>query len=115
MDSTSIFLTAVALAGAWNVFAKAGRKGWEALIPIYNLYVLTVITDQPLWLLVLCLIPFVNIFAMAFLFVKLAERFDQPWPYAIGLLILPFIFFPLLGFGDARYTRPKPSAPHAPR
>ena len=104
LDSTAIFLIAVALTGAWNVFAKAGRQGWEAVVPIYNVYVLTLITGQPWWVFILCLIPFVNVFAMGFLYLKLAERFGQPWPYAMGLLFLPFVFFPLLGFGDARYS-----------
>lgn len=108
-DSIAILLTIVALAGAWRVFEKAGRQGWEAIIPIYNLYVLTVITCQPWWLLVLCVTPVLNLFAMAYLFVRLAERFGQPWPYAIGLLLVPFVFLPLLGFGEARYTAPPPS------
>jgi hypothetical protein len=106
LDSTGIFLIAVALAGAWNVFAKAGRPGWEAIVPLYNVYVLTVITAQPWWVFVLCLIPFVNLLAMGFLYLKLAERFGQTWPYAVGLLFLPFVFFPLLGFGQARYSAP---------
>lgn len=106
MDYTAIILIAVALAGAWSVFAKAGRQGWEAVVPIYNVYVLTVITEQPVWIFILSLIPVANVFAMAFLYLKLAKCFGQPWPFALGLLLLPFVFFPLLGFGDAAYESP---------
>lgn len=106
MEYTTLLLILAALTGAWNVFEKAGRRGWEALIPVYNLYVLTVITGQPWWLLVLCVIPFINIVAMTFLYLKLAERFGLGWPFAVGLLFLPFIFFPILGFGEAAYASP---------
>jgi hypothetical protein len=43
---------------------------------------------------------------MAFLYLKLSKRFGQPWPFALGLLLLPFVFFPLLGFGDSAYRLP---------
>ena len=86
--------------------AKAGREGWEAIVPLYNVYVLTLIAGQPWWLVILCLIPIVNIVAMGFLCWKLAECVGQSWPFAIGLVVLPFVFYPLLGFGAARYTPP---------
>ena len=107
-DSIGILLIIITLAGAWQVFEKAGREGWEAIIPIYNIYVLTKITGQPWWLLVLSLTPVVNVFATGFLYLKLAQRFGKEWPYLLGLLLLPFVFFPLLGFGDARYSAPPP-------
>ena len=109
MEYTGLLLLLAALTGAWNVFEKAGRPGWEALVPIYNIYVLTAVTGQPWWLIIFAVIPLVNIFAMAFLYLKLAERFGLSFPFALGLLFLPFIFFPILGFGDAVYTPPRSS------
>jgi hypothetical protein len=102
------FLLCVAiLAGMWKIFEKAGRQGWEAIVPIYNIYVLTIIVGQPWWLLILCLIPLVNLLVFIFLAFKLAERFGQEVPFTIGLVLLPFVFYPLLGFGDAQYTPPE--------
>ena len=106
MTFINILLVVAALAGAWQVYVKAGREGWEAIVPVYNLYALTLMTGQPWWLVVLCLIPFVNLVAIGFLCWKLAECFWQRWPFAIGLIVLPFVFYPLLGFGDAKYTPP---------
>ena len=106
MNIISFLMVVVALAGAWQVFVKAGREGWEAILPLYNIYVLTLITGQPWWLVVLCLIPIVNIGAIGFLCWKLAECFGQSWPFAVCLVLLPFVFYPLLGFGEARYTPP---------
>ena len=67
MTIINILLAVAALTGAWRVFVKAGREGWEAIVPVYNLYALTLMTGQPWWLVVLCLIPFVNLVAIGFL------------------------------------------------
>lgn len=34
-------ITVFAIVCNWKIFEKAGRKGWEAIIPIYNMYVMT--------------------------------------------------------------------------
>ncbi len=104
-----LVVAVLAIVGLWRVFSKAGQPGWAAIIPIYNIYVLTAVTGQPWWLIIFAAIPLVNIFAMAFLYLKLAERFGLSFPFALGLLFLPFIFFPILGFGDAVYTPPRSS------
>jgi hypothetical protein len=49
------------LASMWAVFAKAGKPGWTALIPIYNLIILLEIVGKPWWWLFLMLIPLVNV------------------------------------------------------
>jgi hypothetical protein len=36
----------------------------------------------------------------------LAKSFRQGTGFAIGLIFLPFIFIPILGFGDASYAGP---------
>ncbi len=106
MSFLSILMIVASLAGLWQVFVKAGREGWEAIVPLYNIYVATQITSQPWWLVLLCLVPIVNIVAMGILCLKLAECFKYTWPFALGLLFLPFVFYPLLGFGEAKYTPP---------
>ena len=44
-----IYLAVIVLviAGFWKVFVKAGQPGWAAIVPIYNLYVLTQIVGKP--------------------------------------------------------------------
>ncbi|MBR3281478.1 MAG: hypothetical protein IKI57_06580 [Clostridia bacterium] len=34
------------LVGLWKIFTKAGEKGWKALIPIYNAYILFKISGK---------------------------------------------------------------------
>ena len=91
----------------WKIFVKAGEPGWAAIIPIYNLYIITKITAKPIWwLLLLLLCPFINIVFGILLTVALAKSFGKGVGFAIGMILLPFVFYPMLGFGDATYTAP---------
>ena len=38
---------------------------------------------------------------------SVARNFDKDAGYAIGLIFLPFIFYPILGLGDAEYLGEK--------
>ncbi|WP_147822249.1 DUF5684 domain-containing protein [Salidesulfovibrio onnuriiensis] len=90
--------------GMWKMFEKAGEPGWAALIPIYNVWVLTRIGGKPWWWMLLYLVPLLNAVMFFLLYMAIARRFGEPVIYAVGLFFLPFIFFPLLGFGRARYS-----------
>lgn len=90
----------------WKVYAKAGKPGWAAIVPIYNIIVLLEIIGQPTWWFVMLLIPFVNIYFMFKIGIQLAQSFGKTTGFGIGLIFLSFIFFPMLGFGDAKYRGP---------
>src|SRR5437588_3649116 len=92
------------IASMWKIFTKAGKPGWAAIIPIYNLIVLLEIAGKPLWWFILMLIPFVNIVVFIMVLLSIARNFGKGVGFAIGMLLLPFIFYPMLGFGDARYA-----------
>jgi len=89
--------------GLWKIFVKAGKPGWAAIVPIYNLIVMLEIAGKPLWWFILCLIPFVNIIVIIIVLIAIAKNFGKGVGFAIGMLLLPFIFYPMLGFGDAKY------------
>jgi hypothetical protein len=89
------------------VFRKAGRGWWEAIIPFYNMYVLTVITGKPWWVIFGFLIPFVNWIVPIYLYYHLSKRFGYDILFTFGLVFLPFIFLPILGFGSSLYTKPE--------
>ena len=91
------------IASIWKVFVKAGQPGWAAIVPIYNIYVLTQIAGRPAWWIVLFFIPIVSIIAAVILFIDVAKAFGKGAGFGIGLALLGFIFFPILGFGDATY------------
>jgi hypothetical protein len=91
------------IAAMWMVFKKAGRPGWAAIIPFFNMYVLLQIAGKPGWWLILFFIPLVNVVVQILMQIGVAEKFGKGGGYAVGLIFLPFIFYPLLGFGDAKY------------
>ena len=87
----------------WKVFTKAGQPGWAILIPIYNVYVMCKIAGRPGWWVILMLIPFVNFIIAIILSIDIAKAFGKGAGFGIGLALLPFIFYPVLGFGSAQY------------
>jgi len=91
------------LVGMWKVYTKAGEPGWAAIIPIYNVWVLARIGGKPEWWGLLLFIPCVGIIFAIIICLGVAERFGQSTIFGIGLAILGFICFPVLGFGSAKY------------
>ncbi|HYU35551.1 MAG TPA: DUF5684 domain-containing protein [Thermoanaerobaculia bacterium] len=98
-----IVIAVVSIAGMWKVFEKAGEPGWAAIIPIYNFIVLLKIAGRPAWWVLLMLIPVVNLIILFMISIEIARRFGKGTGFGIGLALLGFIFYPVLGFGDARY------------
>ncbi len=90
----------------WKVFEKAGKPGWAAIIPIYNIIVLLEIVGKPLWWIILFLIPLVNIIFGIWATNLLSKSFGKNEGFTVGLIFLPFIFYPILGFGSAKYEGP---------
>ncbi len=98
-----VLFTLVILVGMWKVFEKAGKPGWASIIPIYNTIVLLEIASKPIWWIFLLFIPCVNIVVGILVLIDLAKNFGQGAGFAVGLWLLPFIFFPILGFGSSKY------------
>ncbi len=94
------------IAGVWKTFAKAGQPGWAAIIPIFNVYILLKVANRPWWWLLLLLIPLVNLVIMIIVAIDIAKAFDKGAGFGIGLALLGFIFYPILGFSEATYTQP---------
>ena len=91
------------IAGMWMTFAKAGRPGWAAIIPFYNVFVLTEIARKEILWFILTLLPCINIVAIILISIDVAKNFGKGAGFGIGLALLPFIFYPILGFSGARY------------
>lgn len=87
----------------WVIYEKAGRKGWESIIPIYNLVVAFEFLDIPMWMIILLFIPGANVAVPIVMAIKMAERFGKPSGYAVGLIFLPYVFYPMLAFGKAEF------------
>lgn len=103
-------LFALMIVSSWKIYTKAGQPGWASIIPIYNIIVLLRIIGKPWWWLLGFLIPFVNFVVMILIFVGLAKVFGKGIGFALGLMFLWFVFYPILAFGDASYTAPPKAA-----
>lgn len=103
-----IYLAIVVLliVSLWKIYSKANKPGWACLIPIYNIIVLLRIIGKPWWWIFLLLIPIVNIVFAIWMTNLLSKSFGKNEGFTIGLLFLPFVFYPLLGFGEAKYNGP---------
>lgn len=92
-------------AGAWKTYEKAGEPGWKALIPFYNLWILLRITGKPGWWFIMFLIPLANLVFAVLTFITLSRRFGYPGVFCVGIILLPFVFWPIMGFSDSTYNR----------
>jgi hypothetical protein len=93
----------VMIASMWKVYEKAGQPGWACIIPIYNLYIITKIIGKPGYWTVLMLIPIVNYIFIIWSYNLISKKFGKDVGFTLGLIFLSFIFWPILGFGDAKY------------
>jgi signal peptidase I len=82
MTTTEWFLfilgiQAVHFLGTYRLYIKAGRKGWEALVPIYNAVVLMQIIRRPKWWVILLFIPIINLMMFPAVWVETLRSFGR--------------------------------------
>ena len=61
--------------GTWKLYVKAGRKAWEAIIPIYNGIVLMQIINRPKWWVLLLFVPVVNLLMFLVIWIETIRTF----------------------------------------
>lgn len=109
-----LILGVIIIISFWRIFTKAGKPGWAAIIPIYNLIVLLEIVGKPVWWFLLFFIPCVNIIFLVWTYNLLSKSFGQSEGFTVGLILLGFIFFPILAFGNYPYLGPAGAGPLRP-
>lgn len=88
----------------YKIFIKAGRDdAWAAFIPIYSAFVQIDIIKKPWWEFFMYLIPFYGLYLAIVDTNRLSKFFGKSEGFTVGLILLPFIFYPILAFGDAKY------------
>ena len=63
--------------GTWKLYVKAGRKAWEAFVPIYNAVILMKIINRPWWWTILLFLPIVNLIMFPVVWVETARSFGR--------------------------------------
>jgi signal peptidase I len=106
-----LLLVVLPFIGLYKLFEKAGRPGWEGIIPVYNIYIMIKLSGRPLWWLALMLVPGINMLVFIGLMVDFLKSYGK---FAlidhIAGVALPFIFLPKWGFDkDTKYVGPSAS------
>ena len=111
----------VEIVALYKMFKKAGRKGYEALIPGHDTFVLFELAGiNTLWVLgivfgsIVMIIPILGyiafvafmIFISIWLNIRLAKAFGKETGFGVLMAFFPFVMYPILAFGDAKYTAP---------
>lgn len=120
-------ITAIAY---WQIFKKAGEKGWKALIPVYNSYIVYKISwkTSMFWitillgvvysilygisystgsavLSVLAYIVYIAVLVIGIIAIhKFSKAFGHGVGYTIGLIFLSPIFILIIAFGKSQYV-----------
>ena len=63
--------------GTWKLYEKAGRKSWEAFIPVYNAIVLMKIINRPTWWTFLLFIPVINLIMFPVVWIETLRSFGK--------------------------------------
>ena len=79
--------------GTWKLYESAGRKRWEAAIPVYNAIVLMKIIGRPTWWTVLLFIPIVNLIMFPVIWIETLRSFGKKSSLDTFLGIITFGFY----------------------
>lgn len=93
----------------WKIFTKCDEAGWKSIIPIYNMWIeMKLFWGEPCVLpfILLLFVPVANMVVAIMLTVKMARSFGKSGGFAVGLILLPIIFIPILAFGSDDYIGP---------
>jgi serine/threonine protein kinase len=97
-------LFGVAAAGMWRVFVKAGLPGWGALVPFYNLVLVMRLAGKPGWWAIWLFVPLCNFVIYTIVTLEIAKNFGKGVAYTFCLLLVPPLFYAVLGLGGAQYN-----------
>lgn len=81
--------------GTWKLYQKAGRKAWEAAVPVYNAIVLMKIINRPWWYTILLFIPIINLIMFPVVWVETLRSFgkNKTADTLLGLFTLGFYIY----------------------
>ncbi|TMM53848.1 signal peptidase I [Maribacter algarum] len=98
MDTTQwlifiLIIQVIHFLGTWKLYVKAGRKAWEAAVPVYNAIVLMQIINRPKWWVILLFIPIINLLMFPVIWVETIRSFGRTSLPETWLVILTLGFY----------------------
>ena len=114
-----LVIVLLTLIGYAKVYEKAGHPGWSVFVPIYGTMVLVKIIGKPSWWVIpisvfywitnfwdsslSSVLSIANLVFSIWATNLLVHKFGKGTGFTVGMIFLPFIFAPMLGFGDDQY------------
>ena len=82
MEMTSWIITVLVISTihaicTWKLYIKAGRKAWEAFVPVYNGIVLMQIINRPKWWMFLVFLPVINLLILPVIWIETLRTFGK--------------------------------------
>ena len=104
----SIAICVLMVISMWKIFVKAGKEGWIALIPFYNLWTLFEIGGQKgayiFFIFIPCAGPVIYLIFEIKAYLEIARRFGKETSFGVLSIFFPYVTFPILAFSDATYS-----------
>lgn len=116
MIAIILVIFVIYLIGLWKMFQKAGKQGWEAIIPFYNSWILVEISGLSWWWFFLVIATslesilqldnltticsLVSIVASFFCNYNISKKLHQGTGFAILMTLFPFVLIPMIGFSN---------------
>ncbi|MGG5577348.1 signal peptidase I [Myroides sp. C15-4] len=100
-----LLIQVVHFIGTWKLYVKAGRKAWEAAVPVYNGVVLMKIINRPWWWVILLFIPIVNLIMFPVVWVEILRSFGKKSTFdtILGVVTLGLYVAFINYVGDVKY------------
>ena len=102
-----IALSVLMVVSRWKVFTKAKLPWWGILIPVYNIYLTFKVAWRPGWWTRWILFPPVLIILLIIAQFDIAKRFGKPAIFWLWILLLKYVFVPILAFDKKAKWTPK--------
>jgi signal peptidase I len=101
--------------GTWKLYVEAGRKAWEAAVPIYNGIVLMQIINRPKWWIILLFIPIVNLLMFPVIWIETIRTFGfyKKLDSLLAIVTLGLYIFYINYTTDAKYNAERSVKPRS--
>ena len=125
-----IGLLVLYIVGYVKLFKKAGRDGWEAIIPFYNDWVLVEISELSWWWFLIIIAPTIaniinsNLTSLSILaalfgkfccFYNISKKLHKDTSVAILTTVFPIVMIPIIGLSkDYQFDKSVPVSENGP-
>lgn len=116
----ALVVAVIMIISMWKIFTKAGEDGWKSLIPFYNGWILAELAGKPGWWGLVSLVSIIGfipvlgwiadiavIVVYVMIYLSLAKAFNKSTGFGVCMLLFPYVTFPMLAFGSAKYAGPR--------